>query len=61
MKQLRKPARIPAWKQWLIAMLIFVLGVLIGRLLIDRWQLVTGVLAVSLALLALVLSERKKG
>jgi protein-S-isoprenylcysteine O-methyltransferase Ste14 len=59
MKQLRKPARIPAWKQWLIVVLVFALGVLIGRLLINQWQLVAGILAVSLALLALVIPNRK--
>jgi protein-S-isoprenylcysteine O-methyltransferase Ste14 len=61
MKQLRKPTRLPAWKQWLIVVLVFALGVLIGRLLINQWQLVAGVLIVGLALAALVLSERKKG
>jgi len=49
----------PRWKQYLFLALVFALGILIGRLMIDRLQLVAGIVAVLGAMALVFLSERK--
>lgn len=60
MNALRKVHRWPAWKHWIFITCVFVLGLLIGRLLIDRWQLVAAIAAVVLCMALLVLPGKKK-
>jgi CHASE2 domain-containing sensor protein len=60
MKQLRKRTGLPAWKEWLLLLCVFALGVAVGRLLITEWQLVIGALFVGLLLLMLVVGGAKK-
>lgn len=50
----------PKWKHSAFLALVFVLGILVGRLLIDQWRLVTGVVLVLCDLAAIVWSERSQ-
>ena len=59
--QIKSPAQWAAWKHSLLMIGLFALGIVAGRLILNDWPLMLTFAAIALALVLLLLSERRRG
>jgi lipoprotein signal peptidase len=56
---LKSPTTWPAWKHYLIMLLIFAMGIIVGRLVLENWLLLLISGVIMIGLLLLLYTERK--